>query len=114
MAKARTKMPRDGEARAAHLGPRRVAPGEYFVCRDDRTDTCEGCGARIVWVSDGKHDDDRRKFHPVSIDTIRRHPLLPDEVRLGLTHYADCPKAGDFKQGWRSRQRHLRRTKRTP
>ena len=61
--------------------------GEYLVPEGKPVQTCDSCGAQIVWTRTRN-----KKPIPLSVATIERR----EGIAYALSHFADCPDA----KGW--------------
>lgn len=57
----------------------RLSDGRWSIPQGTAPKTCKGCGALIYWAE---------------TSAGKRMPLNPD----GTSHFANCPKAGDFRK----------------
>lgn len=74
------------------------AAGEYEVESGDlqrakaQPAPCRGCGAPVLWIR-----TEGGASMPLSLATARTKPDTPG-IFLVLNHWADCPKAANFKK----------------
>lgn len=78
---------------AERAGSPRRQPVFFTVPRDTEATTCRGCGGIVFWIT-------TRKGAKMPVDTRVDGGLEPlrDRDGRGLSHFATCPKADQFRR----------------